>query len=120
MIYHITTPAAWQKGQLAGRYEPEGFELEGFIHCSKQEQIVGVGERYYAGQSGLLILGINPDKLTAKLVFENLIGGDELFPHIYGPLNLDAAESTAAFGQNAAGGFDFPTFWTPIQLYFET
>lgn len=115
MIYHITNPAAWKKGQQDDRYIPEGFEQEGYIHCSKQEQIVGVGERYYAGQSGLLILGINPDKLTAKLVFENLIGGEELFPHIYGPLNLDAVEFTAEFGENAAGGFEFPTEWTLVK-----
>ena len=112
MIYHITTPAAWNKARQDDHYLPEGFKQEGFIHCSKMEQIVGVGERYYAGQTGLLILGINPDKLRSKLVFENLIGGDDLFPHIYGPLNLDAVESTAEFGQNASGGFDFPVDWT--------
>ena len=115
MIYHITTPAAWNKARQDDHYLPEGFEQDGFIHCSKMEQIVGVGERYYAGQTGLLILGINPDKLSSKLVFENLIGGDDLFPHIYGPLNLDAVESTAEFGQNAAGGFDIPTEWTPVK-----
>lgn len=111
MIYHITNPAAWKKGQEVGRYLPEGFDQDGFIHCSRMEQIAGVGERYYAGQTGLLILGINPDKLTSKLVFENTMGGEELFPHIYGPLNLDAVESTAEFGQSAEGTFVFPTQW---------
>lgn len=115
MIYHITTPAAWKKGQKDGQYVPEAFEQDGFIHCSKMEQIVGVGQRYYAGQTGLLILGINPEKLTSKLVFENLIGGEELFPHIYGLLNLEAVESTAEFGQSAEGAFVFPTDWKPIQ-----
>lgn len=113
MIYHITNPAAWKKSQEDGRYLPEGFDQDGFIHCSKMEQIAGVGERYYAGQTGLLILGINPDKLTSRLVFENTMGGEELFPHIYGPLNLDAVESTAEFGQSAAGAFVFPTSWIP-------
>ena len=115
MIYHVTNPAAWKKGQEDGRYLPEGFDKEGFIHCSKMEQIAGVGERYYAGQTGLLILGINPDKLTSKLVFENTMGGEELFPHIYGPLNLDAVESTAEFGQSAVGAFVFPTRWIPAK-----
>jgi uncharacterized protein (DUF952 family) len=111
MIYHITNPAAWKKGQEDGRYLPEGYEQDGFIHCSKREQIAGVGQRYYAGQTGLLILGINPDKLTSKLVFENTTGGEELFPHIYGPLNLDAVESTAEFGQKTNGTFEFPRTW---------
>lgn len=111
MIYHITYPAFWQKALRDGQYIPEGFEQDGFIHCSKMEQIAGVGQNYYAGQSDLLILGINPDKLTSKLVFENLIGGEELFPHIYGPLNLDAVESTADFGVKADGTFEFPCTW---------
>lgn len=111
MIYHITNPAAWKNGQENGQYLPEGFETEGFIHCSKMDQVAGVGERYYAGKTGLLILGINPDKLTSKLVFENTSGGDELFPHIYGPLNLDAVESTAEFGQKNNGTFEFPRMW---------
>ncbi|MBA4383353.1 MAG: DUF952 domain-containing protein [Anaerolinea sp.] len=111
MIYHITNPTAWKNGQEDGRYLPEGFEADGFIHCSKMNQIVGVGERYYAGQTGLLILGINPDKLTSRLVFENLIGGEELFPHIYGPLNLEAVESTADFGVKTDGSFEFPRTW---------
>jgi uncharacterized protein (DUF952 family) len=111
MIYHITNPAAWKKGREDGRYLPEGFEQDGYIHCSKMNQIAGVGQRYYAGQTGLLILGINPEKLTSKLVYENLIGGEELFPHIYGPLNLDAVESTAEFGQKTNGTFEFPRTW---------
>jgi len=115
MIYHITNPAAWKKGQEDGRYLPEGFDQDGFIHCSKMEQIAGVGERYYAGQTGLLILGINPDKLTSKLVFENTMGGEELFPHIYGPLNLEAVESTAEFGQKKDGSFAFPRTWVLVK-----
>jgi uncharacterized protein (DUF952 family) len=113
MIYHITSTDAWKNAQQKSQYLPEGFEKEGFIHCSNKDQIVGVGQRYYAGQSGLLILGINTDKLDARVVFENLVGGEELFPHIYGALNLTAVESTASFEVGLDGTCEFPQIWMP-------
>ena len=48
----------------------------------------GVLERYYQGVSNLQLLEIASDRLDAKLVYENTTGGEELFPHIYGPINM--------------------------------
>lgn len=116
IIYHITSQDRWQEAQKEGVYLPEAYETDGFIHCSKKEQIPCVGERYYTGQAGLLILSINIDKLTSKLVYENLTGGEEVFPHIYGPLPLNAVEFTAAFEANTDGKFDFPEQWSPNKV----
>lgn len=116
IIYHITDPAQWQKAQQIGQYLPANYEKDGFIHCSKKEQVCGVGERYYVGQKGLLILSINIEKLTSKLVYENGTGGEgEKFPHLYGPLNLTAVEFLADFGENESGTFEFPKEWVPAR-----
>ena len=64
--------------------------LEGFIHFSKQEQVKGVLERYYKGQIDLLLLQVEESKLTANLKYELALSVNELFPHLFGPLNLDA------------------------------
>ena len=96
MIYHVVTAADWQKAvQTAGPggqgfYEAASLALEGFIHTSKKEQVAGVLERYYAGQSDLLLLHIDETKLTALLQYELAPSVNEMFPHIYGPLNIDA------------------------------
>ena len=90
MIYHVVTDANWQKALQHGFYEAESLAKEGFIHTSKAEQVAGVLERYYKGQSNLFLLHIDETKLTAPLKYELAPSVNEVFPHIYGRLNLDA------------------------------
>lgn len=90
MIYHVVTEANWQKALQQGFYEAASLETEGFIHTSKAEQVAGVLERYYKGQSNLLLLHIDETKLTSALKYELAPSVNEEFPHIFGRLNLDA------------------------------
>ena len=55
-IYHITTAAAWEKAQTTGAYITDSLSTEGFIHCSTQDQVAGVLDRYYMGQNNLVKL----------------------------------------------------------------
>ena len=90
IIYHLTTGEAWAAAQAAGEYEAPSLAEEGFIHCSKDvEQMLRVAGRLYAGQSGLLALDVEVEKLESPLKVEPSRSG-ELYPHIYGKLNLDA------------------------------
>ena len=90
MIYHVITAINWQKAIEQGFYEAESLSGEGFIHSSKAEQVQGVLQRYYVGQTNLLLLHIDEAKLTSPLKFELAPSVNEEFPHIYGPLNIDA------------------------------
>jgi uncharacterized protein (DUF952 family) len=90
MIYHVSTAKEWQNAARQGFYEVESLATEGFIHCSKMQQVAGVLERYYQGQTGLLLLHIDESKLAAPLKYELAPSVNEEFPHIYGKLNLDA------------------------------
>jgi uncharacterized protein (DUF952 family) len=89
-IYHITTKHAWEEAQLKHNYLPKDFEKDGFIHCSIERQIEGVIERFYQGQTGLIKLKIEKAKVQRPVLFELAEDLNELFPHIYGPLNLDS------------------------------
>jgi uncharacterized protein (DUF952 family) len=91
-IYHITTKSDWQQAQERGYYEAPSLQTEGFIHCSKEEQVEGVLDRYYKNQQDLLKLVIDTDKLEHRLVYELAPSVNEEFPHIYGPINLDAVQ----------------------------
>ncbi len=73
---------------------------EGFIHCSKEDQVAGVLKRYFPDSTSLLKLVIDPSKVSSKLIFERPKTGNEEFPHIYGPLNLDAVLSVVAIPEN--------------------
>ena len=89
-IYHITTKHAWEDAQAKQSYLPKDFEKDGFIHCSIERQIEGVLERFYQGQTGLIKLKIEKAKVQRTVLFELAEDLNELFPHIYGPLNLDS------------------------------
>ncbi|MFW2477132.1 MAG: DUF952 domain-containing protein [Sediminibacterium sp.] len=89
-IYHITTAAQWEKATNEGVYTADSLATEGFIHCSTEDQVAGVLERYYQGQKGLVRLTIQRDKVERPLIFELAGSINEVFPHIHGPLNLDA------------------------------
>ncbi|MFY7965061.1 MAG: DUF952 domain-containing protein [Chitinophagaceae bacterium] len=89
-IYHITTINEWEVAKRDGFYVAASLPIEGFIHCSKAEQVEGVLERYYKGVTGLVKLVIDVSKLNHKLIYELAPSINQEFPHIYGSINIDA------------------------------
>ena len=89
LIYHIVTPETWEKFKNEPFYEAESLETEGFIHCSYQNQLPEVLERYYKNAERVFILHINPNLLTSKLVSEPSTK-EEIYPHVYGEINRRA------------------------------
>ena len=94
MIYHVTSKTAWQHAVKQGYYEAPSLTAEGFIHLSTETQVAGVLERYYKGQTDLLLLHIDESKLLAELKYELAPSVNELFPHVYGVINIEAVVAT--------------------------
>jgi uncharacterized protein (DUF952 family) len=90
IIYHITTDATWNSAREIGVYTVPSLKEEGFIHCSQQNQLTGVKQRYFKGRNDLLLLSIDTDKLTSPFIFEWSPSVQDTFPHVYGPINVDA------------------------------
>ena len=90
VIYHITTLQEWKDAQQKGFYAASSLAQEGFIHNSEAHQVAGVLERYYKNQKDLVQLCIDTRKLMHPLKYEYAPSVQDTFPHIYGPLNLDA------------------------------
>jgi uncharacterized protein (DUF952 family) len=107
-IYHITTWQAWQAALQSMVYTPQAFAADGFIHCSSEAQVVPVANRFYRGFPGLVLLEIDPELVPGELRWENLEGGTELFPHLYGPLPVEAVLSALDFPPRADGSFIIP------------
>ena len=107
-IFHITSRAEVEAAQRSGQYLPAGFHAEGFIHCSYRHQISRVADCRFTGQSGLVLLEIETDALTCAVVDENLEGGEELFPHIYGALPVAAVTAIHDFPCREDGRFQLP------------
>jgi len=107
MIFHITPRSDWHQAQQLGTYQAASLETEGFIHCSQAKQVVWVANQFYRGHSGLVLLCIEPTKLTAELRYDEIETGEK-FPHLYGALNLDAVVQVIDFPVQSDGFFELP------------
>jgi uncharacterized protein (DUF952 family) len=107
-LYHITSKQNAVEAEKAGTYEPAAFGREGFIHCSYAHQVVAVANRIFRGRPDLVLLEIDPAALGCPVVDENLEGGSELFPHIYGRLKMTAVVRVHDFSCDSDGGFSGP------------
>ncbi|GAB4438690.1 MAG: DUF952 domain-containing protein [Cyanobacteria bacterium J069] len=107
LIFHITTPHQWQQAQALGEYRADSLDSEGFMHCSTAEQIDWVANTFFAGQADLLLLWIEGDRLRSRLQYDEVAGVPvaNRFPHVYGPLNLDAVVRAVPLHPNAEGRF---------------
>ena len=86
LIYHIVLPEIWERFKDENFYFAPSLETENFIHCSYENQLETVLERYYKNEKKVLVLSINPNLLTSELIAEPSTGG-EIYPHIYGQIN---------------------------------
>ncbi|OAH13539.1 DUF952 domain-containing protein [Streptomyces jeddahensis] len=96
-LVHLTERALWDAARRTGAYEisTRGRTLseEGFIHCSLRHQLPSVASFLYGTYTGpdeLVLLVIDSDRLTAPVRYEAPEPGAEEFPHIYGPVPVDA------------------------------
>jgi uncharacterized protein (DUF952 family) len=107
-LFHITSVEEVRDAIRAGIYAPRAFEAEGFIHCSYARQVCDVANRIFSGRSDLVLLEIDRSKLTCEVIDENLEGGAQLFPHIYGRLPVGAIVKTHRFRCGVDGRFELP------------
>ena len=96
IIYHVTTTSEWKEAKQKGFYETPSLKEEGFIHCSQPEQVPGVLERYFSGKTDLVKLVIDTDKLTSQYIYDWSPSIADTFPHVYGPINVDAVIEVVA------------------------
>lgn len=109
IIFHITKRIEWEEALRAGEYRAASLSTQGFIHCSTSEQVVRVANLLFAGQCDLLLLCIEVEELEAKVRYENCEGEQDLFPHVYGSINLDAVVDVVDFNPAQDGRFQLPS-----------
>ena len=107
-IYHLTTDAAWAEGQAAGAYRAASLEAEGFIHASTAGQAEGSANRFFGGRPSVVVLTIHLGRVVAPVRWERSAHSAEPFPHLYGPLNLDAVVDVVPWDRSADGSFRWP------------
>jgi uncharacterized protein (DUF952 family) len=107
LIFHITSEQAWTDAKAQGSYTADSLASEGFIHCSEARQVAWVANQRFRGRSDLVLLHIDPARLQAPVRYENLEGGPEPFPHVYGPVPVSAVVSVTRLLPSESGDFSF-------------
>jgi uncharacterized protein (DUF952 family) len=92
-VYKIVSQTEWDAAVRAGAFAGAAIDLtDGYIHLSTAAQAQETARRHFAGQSGLVLVRLDADRLGAALKWEPSRGGD-LFPHLYGVLDPALAEA---------------------------
>jgi uncharacterized protein (DUF952 family) len=112
LIYHIAARADWDRARADGEYTRSTADRtlaeEGFIHASQAAQVARTANRFYREVPGdLVLLVIDPGLLRAEVRYEDVPGAELPFPHIYGPLNVDAVVAARPFAAGPDGTFAF-------------
>ncbi len=102
-IVHLCTPREWVEQSRLDEFRDDSLAQAGFIHCSQPEQIFEVANRYYRTEPELVVLWIDPHNLASELRWEP--AGDSYYPHVYGPVNLDAIEAASPLRPGSDGIF---------------
>jgi uncharacterized protein (DUF952 family) len=96
-IYHLAAADEWDAAQAAGDYRrstaDRSLEQEGFIHCSTAAQVRGTADAFYRGRADVVLLTIDPGRISSPIKVEVPADRTDGFPHIYGPIDLDAVVS---------------------------
>lgn len=108
VLVHLCSVEEWQLAQRSGEHRPDSLGAQGFVHLSAPEQVHLPANRLYAGRGDLVLLHIDPDKLTDPVRWEPGVPTDPeamLFPHLYGPLPVGAVTTTTAYPPDDQGRF---------------
>jgi glutathione S-transferase len=93
-LHHLALASEWEDALRSGSYHSStrglGLAEVGFIHASFEHQLAATHARFFADAPDMVRLQIDPARLAVPLALESAPDSDELFPHLYGPLNLEA------------------------------
>jgi uncharacterized protein (DUF952 family) len=107
-IYKICSASAWREAERQGVYRGSADDIrDGFIHFSLPSQLAETARKHFHGQTGLFLIEVDADALGDALRWEPS-RSDELFPHLYGELDLGAVLSVMNLNMRSDGGHDTP------------
>jgi uncharacterized protein (DUF952 family) len=89
VTYHLVPVDVWTASKRQPAYTPEAYDADGFIHCTNGlDQLVKVGNMFYTDdRRQFRVLALDVSSITSDVRYDD---PDQLFPHIYGPLNTKA------------------------------
>lgn len=104
-VWHLALAEHWQEALATGRYEWSTLGLtltqQGYVHASTVAQLPGVVTAFYSNVSEpLVLLGLDSgalDRAGSHVRWDEVPGADDPFPHVYGPVPVEAVTSVTPF-----------------------
>jgi uncharacterized protein (DUF952 family) len=107
-IYKICSASAWREAERQGVYRGSADDSrDGFIHFSSASQVAETARKHFFGQTALFLIEVDTEALGARLRWERSRNG-EMFPHLYGELDLGAVRNVSNLHARADGTHDVP------------
>jgi glutathione S-transferase len=115
LIFHVATHADWSGALLEDGYRMstrgKSLDAVGFIHCSRYYQVDDILKQLYGDYEGrLTLLTINPRRLESPWRLDDVPGAAMSFPHVYGPINMDAVLAATPITRDDDGSFVYAWF----------
>jgi uncharacterized protein (DUF952 family) len=105
VIFHLAAHEDWERANSADVYTTASLHDDGSIHCSTATQHAAVANTRFAGRTDLVLLLIDTDKLASPLRIEQPDTAGEAFPHVDGPIDLDAVFEATPYQPGPDGRF---------------
>ena len=107
-IYKICPASAWREAERSGVFRGSADDLrDGFIHFSTAPPVAETAKRHFSGRIGLFLIAVDADALGDSLRWEPS-RNDEMFPHLYGELDLGAVTAVFEMRTRSNGTHDIP------------
>ncbi|WP_448617977.1 GNAT family N-acetyltransferase [Geodermatophilus sp. URMC 65] len=100
VLVHLTDPAAWRAALDTGALRPPSLAGQGFVHLSTPEQVHLPAGRLFPGRRDLVLLVVDPARLTDPVRWAPGVPGDPpgmRFPHLHGPLPTSAVVAVVPY-----------------------
>jgi uncharacterized protein (DUF952 family) len=104
-LFHLLDPDVW--AATVGEYRPPSLAEAGFIHFSFADPVVGTANGLYLDAPRLCVLEVDPARIRAEIVVEDSYGTGVEFPHLYGPLPVEAVIAVHELPRGRDGRFTF-------------
>ncbi len=94
--------------QFGTVYRPRSLETEGFIHCTDgRDRVIETANRYYTDDSRpYLLVTLDLQRVSAEWRYDDR---ERVYPHIYGPLEMEAVRAVERLTRAEDGRFlDMP------------
>ena len=106
-IYRISARGPWLEAQRTGTYTDASLTTEGCLHCSTATHVARVADALFTDERDLVLLHIDLDKVGAEVRWTEADDAEYSFPHVHGPIELEAILKVEEFAPGADGMFHF-------------